>query len=110
MLVGTIDGRSHNFSATLHRHDAFNSDPVRAYALVDRLANKSGATPVDKGTYRYFKDPNVKGDEQLQHTFYVIGIPGAVFVVSIASTPNKERSEALKRIEAAIPDIIGELA
>ena len=46
--------------------------------------------PTDKGTYRYFKDPNPKGDERLEYTFYVIAIPGAVVVVSIASTPGRE--------------------
>jgi hypothetical protein len=110
VLIGTIDGSSHNFSATLHRNEAFTADPKSAYRFVDHLAQKSGATPLDKGTYRFFRDPNVTGDDQLHYTFYVIGIPGAVVVVSIASTPHQERPQALKQIEAAVPDLIGEIA
>ncbi len=110
VLIGAIDGSSHNFSATLHRHEAFTNDPKSAYDFVDHLATKSGARPIDKGTYRYFQDPTTRADDELQYTFYIIGIPGAVVIVSIASAPNQERPETLKRIEAAIPDLIGELA
>lgn len=110
VLLGTIDGRSHNFSATLHANEKFQADPAAAYDFLDHLAAKSDVEPTDKGTYRYFKDPSLAGDEQLEYTFYVIAIPGAVVVVSFASTPGRERPKSLARIEDAIPDIIGELA
>lgn len=64
----------------------------------------------DKGTYRYYRDPNLTGDEHLQYTFHVIALPGSVVVVSIASTPDRERRDPLDRTEKAIPDIVGELA
>ncbi|GAA5511221.1 hypothetical protein Rcae01_06737 [Novipirellula caenicola] len=110
VLLGTLDGRSQNFSATLHANEEFHADPAVAYDFLDDLAEKSNVEPTDKGTYRYFKDPNLTGDEQLQYTFYVIAIPGSVVVVSIASTPGRERPDPLARIENAIPDIVGELA
>lgn len=110
VLLGTLDGQSQNFSATLHANEEFHADPAVAYDFLDRLAEKSNVEPTDKGTYRYYKDPNLTGDERLQYTFYVIAIPGSVVVVSIASTPNRERPETLARIESAIPDIVGELA
>ncbi len=110
VLIGTLDGKSHNFSATLHSGEQFKGAPTLAYAFLDHLAHKAGATPQDKGTYRYFQDPNKTGDENLEYTFYVVAIPGAVVVVSIASPPNLDRPPALARIEEAIPDLIGELA
>lgn len=110
VLLGTLDGRSQNFSATLHANEEFHSDPAAAYDFLDHLAEKSSVEPTDKGTYRYYKDPNLTGDEQLQYTFYVIAIPGSVVVVSIASPPDLERPDSLARIENAIPDIVGELA
>lgn len=110
VLIGTIDGKSHNFSATLHNQEEFRDDPTLAYSFLDILAEKSAAVPIDKGTYRYFRDPKTTGDDQLEYTFYVIAIPGAVVVVSIASTPGLDRPEPLARVEAAIPDLIGELA
>ena len=110
VLVGTIDGKSHNFSATLHSSEEFRAERKIAYSFLDQLANKAAATPSDKGTYRYFKDPKATGDEQLAYTFYLIAIPGSVVVVSIASSPGHDRPASLARIEAAIPDLIGELA
>jgi hypothetical protein len=110
VLIGTLDGKSHNFSATLHSQEEFQSDPPLAYSFLAHLAHKSSATPIDKGTYRYFKDPKTTSDEQLEYTFYVVAIPGAVVVVSIASPPGLGRPEPLSRIEAAIPDLIAELA
>jgi len=110
VLIGTIDGQSHNFSATLHGDEQFQADPTFAYEFLNHLALKSAVEPTDKGTYRYFKDPNPKSDSQLKYTFYVIAIPGAVVVVSIASPPGRDRPASLGRIEDAIPDIIGELA
>ena len=110
VLLGTIDGQSQNFSATLHAGEELLDDPIAAYDFLDHLAEKAGVEPTDKGTYRYYKDPNLTGDEELQYTFYVIAIPGSVVVVSIASTPNLERPDSLARIENAIPDIVGELA
>lgn len=109
VLIGTIDGKSHNFSATLHERDEFRGDPRMAYGFLDHLAEKHAATPIDKGTYRYFKDPKTTGDDQLEYTFYVVAIPGAVVVVSVASAPGLDRPVPLSRIEAAIPDLIGEL-
>lgn len=110
VLLGTLDGQSQNFSATLHTNEEIQRDPAAAYEFLDHLAAKSEVTPTDKGTYRYYKDPNSTGDAQLEYTFYVIAIPGAVVVVSIASAPDRERPDSLARIEIAIPDIIGELA
>lgn len=110
VLIGTIDGHSHNFSATLHRGDHFAAQPKIAYTIVDNLAAKAGIKATDKGTYRYFKDPKTTGDESLEYTFYVIGIPRALVVVSIANAPGASRPESLERIESVIPDIIGELA
>lgn len=109
-LIGTLDGRAQNFNATLHADEGFQADPALAYEFLDHLALKSSAEPTDKGTYRYFKDPKQTGDEQLDYTFYVIAIPGAVVVVSFASATGRKRPESLARIEEAIPDLIGELA
>jgi hypothetical protein len=110
VLIGTMDGSSHHFSATLHSRDGFRGEPSLAHAFLDHLSKKSAATPIDKGTHRYFKDPKPTSDGKLEYTFYVVAIPGAVVVVSIASTPGCDRPAPLARIEAAIPDIIGEPA
>ena len=109
-LIGSLNGKDHHFSATLHGGDGLFAVPHAAYGFIDHLAAKSNASPIDKGTYRYFKDPETKGDDDLTFTFYVIAIPSAVVVVSIASPPGEPRPPALAKIEAAIPDLVGELA
>jgi hypothetical protein len=109
VLYGTLDGEGDHFSATLHSRKEMRADPTMAYGFLDHLAAKSSVTPTDKGTYRYFRDPKQTGDESLQYTFHVVAIPGAVVVISIASPPGEERPEMLARIEAAIPDLVGEL-
>lgn len=108
VLIGSLDGHSKNFSATLHSEEEFRSDPNLAYGFLDHLAEKAGVMPQDKGKSRYFKDPNLQGEDSFKFIFYVIAIPKAVVVISIASSPNFERPQILKRIEESIPDLVGE--
>jgi hypothetical protein len=110
VLMGTLDGEQPHFSATLHREEVMATNPRQAYRFLDHLANKAQASPVDKGTYRYFQDPNKTGTPDFEYTFYVIAVPGAVVVISLASPPALARPAALARIENAVPDLIGELA
>lgn len=109
VLMGTTNGRDPNFSATLHALEQFVADPRAAYRFVEHLARKSSVEPIDKGTYRYFKEPDTKGDGALGYTFYAIAIPGSIVVISIASQLGEDRPAFLARIESAIPDLVGEL-
>ena len=38
VLIGTLDGQSHNFSATLHGDEQFQVDPAVAYDFLNHLA------------------------------------------------------------------------
>lgn len=109
VLIGSCDGKTHNFTATLHIKDAYTIDPARSYITLNQMAEKYYAVPRSKGTYRYFMDTKTKGDSQLEYRSYVIAIPGAVVVLSLASSPGMQRPAVLERIEHAIPDLLGEI-
>jgi hypothetical protein len=98
------------FSATLHSNRHFTSNRKSALDFVDHLARKKGAKAVDVATYRYFVDPTESRNDSRIITFYVIGIPGAVVVVTLSRPPDAPPSELVERIRQAIPQIVGEVA
>jgi hypothetical protein len=98
------------FTATLHSNAKFTQDRKSALDFVEHLAKKKGATPVDAATYRYFVDPTESRNDSRILTFYVIGIPGAVVVVTLRRPPDAPPSEVVEKIRQAIPYIVGELA
>jgi hypothetical protein len=98
------------FTATLHANSKFTQNRKSALDFVEHLAKKKNAQPIDVATYRYFVDPAESRNESNIITFYVIGIPGAVVVVTLSRPPNAPPSELVERIRNAIPYIVGELA
>jgi hypothetical protein len=98
-----------DFTATLHSNPVFTKQRERALEFVASLAKKKNATPVDVATYRYFADPKVGGEGSREHHFWVIGIPGAVVVVSLTRDVGSEFPPAMEEIRLAIPRIIGEV-
>jgi len=97
------------FSATLHSNPKFTQDRKSALDFVATLARKKGATAVDVATYRYFVDPTESRNDSRVMTFYVIGIPGAVVVVTLSRPPDAPPPELVERIRGAIPQIVGEV-
>ena len=97
------------FTATLHTNPKFAQSKELALQFVENLAKKKSAQPVDVATYRYFIDPKEGREGSRIVTFCVIGIPGAVVVVSLSRQPDSPPSELIESIRHAIPQIIGEL-
>jgi hypothetical protein len=92
------------------------SAPLRFHAQikssldsVTRLARKKGATAVDVATYQHFINPTEVRNESRITTFYVMGIPGAVVVVTLSRAPEAPPTDLMERIRQAIPQIVGDL-
>jgi|GEM_PF-3920155 len=97
------------FTATLHTNPKFTQSKELALKFVENLAKKKNAQAIDVATYKYFIDP-IEGREGSRNiTFCVIGIPGAVVVVSLSRQPDSPLPELIEVISHAIPQIIGEL-
>jgi hypothetical protein len=94
-------------TATLHTNPKFTQSKELALKFVENLAKKKGAEPIDVATYRYFIDPKEGHEDSRIITFFVIGIPGAMVVVSLSRQPDSPPSELIKSIRHAIPYIIG---
>jgi DNA-directed RNA polymerase subunit RPC12/RpoP len=106
VLHGSTTGKETEFSATLHGDFEYNA---QALEFVKHLAEKKGRKIHDVGTYRYFYDPTDAPSKALTPRFWVIGIPGAMVVVSIVGTRKGPVSEALQEVRDEIPHIVGEL-
>jgi hypothetical protein len=109
VLHGFARGPGRFFTATLHTNPKFTQSRDLALEFVANLARKKGAEPVDVATYRYFIDPKEGREGSRIITFCVIGIPGAVVVVTLSREPDSPPSEQVESIRRAIPQIIGEL-
>jgi hypothetical protein len=107
VLIGTLDGKAVHFSATLH--GGFEGNRVGALDFVNYLAKGRGLKVRERGTYRYFFDPTDAPPKAIANRFWVIGIPGAVVVVSILGTRKRPVSDLLREIKEEIPRIVGEL-
>ena len=109
VLHGFARGPGRFFTATLHARPQFTKNRALALGFVETLAKKKGAVPIDVATYRYFVDPTEARNDSTIITFYVIGIPGAVVVVTLSRPLDAPPSEPAERVREAIPQIIGEL-
>jgi hypothetical protein len=109
VLHGFAHGLGRFFTAKLHTNPKFTQKKELALEFVGNLAKKKRAQAVDVATYRYFIDPTEGREDSRIITFCVIGIPGAVVVVSLRSQPDSPPSEPIERIRHAIPQIVGEL-
>jgi hypothetical protein len=97
------------FTATLHTNPKFTQSKELALKFVGNLAKKKGAEAIDIATYRYFIDPAEGCEDSRIITFCVVGIPGAVVVISLSREADSAPSELIDNIRNAIPQIIGEL-
>jgi hypothetical protein len=97
-------------TATLHSNPKFTRVRQSALDFVAHLANKKRALAIDVATYRYFVDPTEARDDSRIITFYVIGIPGAVVVVTLSRPLDAPPSGLIERMRRTIPYIVGELA
>ena len=109
VLHGFARGLGRFLTATLHTNPKFAQSKDLALKFVENLARKKGAQAVDVATYRYFIDPTEGREDSRIITFCVIGIPGAVVVVSLSRQPDSPPFEQIESIRQAIPQIIGEL-
>jgi hypothetical protein len=109
VLHGFARGLGRFFTATLHTNPKFTQSRELALEFVGNLARKKGAEAIDIATYRYFIDPKEGCDGSRVITFCVIGIPGAVVVLSLSRERGSPPSEFFENIRKAIPQIIGEL-
>lgn len=107
VLVGTNDGKEVEFSATLH--GGFKKDRAGALDFVTTLAEEKKLKTRDVGTYRYFFDPTDEDPNEVANRFWVVGVPGAVVVISVLGTRESAASEVLGKIRTEIPNIVGEL-
>ena len=107
VLMGSTTGKAVEFSATLH--GGFAENRAAALDFIDYLAKDRGVTPQDVGTYRFFYDPTETDIHARSERFWVIGIPGAVVVVSILCDGETPVSPLLQEVREAIPQIVGEL-
>lgn len=98
-----------DFTATLHTNPKFKNQRELALEFVSNLAKKKNAEIIDVATYRYFADPKVAIEKSREHSFWVIGIPSAVVVVSLTRDVGSPFPPELESIRLAIPRIIGEL-
>jgi hypothetical protein len=109
VLHGFARGPGHFLTAALHTNPKFKQSRELALEFVENLAKKKGAQAVDVATYKYFIDPTEGREDSRIITFCVIGIPGAVVVVSLSRQADSPPSELIESIRQAIPQIIGEL-
>jgi hypothetical protein len=107
VLLASTTGKEVEFSATLHAD--FDEDRAGALDFVSYLAREKGRKVRDVGTYRYFFDPGEEKITARAMRFWVIGIPGAVVVVSILCEGKAPVSEPLREVRKELPQIIGEL-
>jgi len=107
VLMGSTTGQEVEFSATLHR--GFEGNRAAALGFVSHLASKRGLKVQDAGTYRYFYDPTDADKGARAMRFWVIGVPGAVVVVSILCQGETAVSPLLREVSQEIPRIVGEL-
>ncbi len=109
VLYGSTGPKELEFSATLHAGGDFDDDKTMALGFVDHLAAQRGLKTRDKGTYRFFYDPTDADPRSPDHRFWVVGIPGAVVVISIIAEKNGPSSPVLREVWDEIPQIVGEL-
>jgi hypothetical protein len=109
MMHGFAHGLGRFFTATLHANPKFTQTKELALKFVGNLAKKKGAEAIDVATYRYFIDPAEGREDSRIITFYVVGIPGAVVVISLSREADSAPSELIDNIHKAIPQIVGEL-
>jgi hypothetical protein len=107
VLMGSTTAKEVEFSATLH--GGFEEDRAGALGFVSHMAEKKGLRTQDVGTYRYFYDPTEAEKRARAMRFWVIGIPGAVVVVSILCNGETPVSPLLREVSQEIPHIVGEL-
>jgi hypothetical protein len=107
VLYGSTTGKEVEFSATLH--GGFEGDASRALDFVADLAKQRSLPIHDKGTYRWFYDPTDAPPKAVAHRFWVVGIPGALVVISLTGTRKGPLSEILREVRDEIPHIVGEL-
>jgi hypothetical protein len=107
VLMGSTTGKEVEFSATLH--GGFEEDRAGALDFVSHLAQEKRRRVRDVGTYRYFFDPTEVDIGARAMRFWVIGIPGAVVVVSILCNGKTPVAEALQEVRNEVPQIVGEL-
>jgi hypothetical protein len=110
VLYGFAGGPDPVFTATLQTNDEFKQHRELALEFVGDLAEKKGARPIDFATYRYFIDPTEEREGERVITFFVIGIPGAVVVVSLSRQHDSPPLAHVESIRHAIPKLIGEMA
>ncbi len=106
-LKGITDSKAIEFYATLHAREEFNENPEASLDAVSHLADAKGLQTLDKGTYRYFYDPTDEDPFTAALRYWVVGIPGAVVVVSILADHSGPRSSALQEVWDEIPQIVG---
>lgn len=107
VLLGSSSKSDVEFSATLHR--GFEDNSSDSLAFVSHLAKKGKHKLRDVGTYRYFFDPTDVDRNARAMRFWVIGIPGAVVVVSILCNGVVPVSAPLQDVMKELPHIVGEL-
>jgi hypothetical protein len=107
VLLGSTRAKEIEFSATLHRE--FEHDRKGALDFVAHLARQKRRKVRDVGTYSFFFDPTEVDITATANRFWVIGVPGAVVVVSILCNGKIPLSEPLREVQKELPHIIGEL-
>src|SRR5262249_27144798 len=106
-LMGSTTGKEVEFSATLH--GGFEEDRAAALGFLSHMAKKRNLKVQNVGTYSYFYDPADADRRARALRFWVIGIPGAVVVVSILCDGETPVSPLLREVKQAIPQLVGEL-
>jgi hypothetical protein len=109
VLYASSDGKEPDFSATLHTDPHLVKNREFALEFISDLASKASTNVIDVATYRYFADPNTQREGTKEISFWVIGIPGAVVVVSLSRHVNEPYAESIEQVRQAIPQIVGEL-
>ncbi len=107
VLHGSTNGNDIEFSATLH--GGFEKKRASALDFVAHLARKNRRNLREAGTYRYYFDPTKADITANALRFWVIGIPGAVVVVSIMCQGKIPVSKPLRDVRREIPHIVGEV-
>ena len=107
VLLGSSNSKDIEFSATLHRD--FEHDRKSALDFVAHLARQKRRKVQEVGTYHFFFDPTEVDITATANRFWVIGVPGAVVVLSILCNGKIPVSEPLREIHTELPHIIGEL-
>jgi hypothetical protein len=107
VLYGSTTGKEVEFSATLH--GGFEGDASQALDFVAHLAKQRSLKIHDAGTYRWCYDPTDAPPKAVAPRFWVVGIPGAVVVISLTGTRKGPVSEILREVREEIPHIVGEL-